>query len=540
MKISEKVKKLLLFSVPKTDDTFILNNNNNKISYDIRNEEKQKIKYIFSSYEENLKYIEKRFSVPDNNDVIIRKIKIFKNTKAFLVFYDGMVDSNAIDLTIIETLLEIPQFSENANEDEILEKLVSHNQATKVTEFDKIIDDINFGSVGLFVDKIAAGFSIDVRNWGHRSIDKPEIEQSLYGPQEAFNEMLRNCSALVRKILKTEKLICEGTKIGKVSQTRGVIMYINNIANNELVDEVRKRIDSISVDYIIAIEEVAHFLEDKTYMITNQILATERPDRVARALSEGRVALIISGSPKALIFPTNAFELMHSVSDAYLRFPYANMTRILRLFAMFISILLPSLYLAITLFHQEMIPTFLAFSISAARENVPFPSIIELLIMNFSFELIREAGIRMPGPIGSTLGIVGGLILGQAAVSAKIVSPLMIIIIAITGICSFAITDYSLEWSYRILRLIFIILASILGFYGIAIGIFLYSVLLGAQKSFGTPFLAPLISSKKGSISHSVFVNPIWKNEKRSEFLATKDDTQEPKISRKWKINKRK
>ena len=252
------------------------------------------------------------------------------------------------------------------------------------------------------------------------------------------------------------------------------------------------------------------------------------------------MALIINGSPKALIFPTNAFELMHSASDAYLRYPYANMTRVLRLLAMFITLLLPAFYLAITLYHQEMIPTYLAYSISAARENVPFPSVIELLIMNFSFELIREAGIRMPSPIGSTLGIVGGLILGQAAVSAKIVSPLMIIIIAITGIGSFATSDYSLGWSYRMIRFIFIILAGFSGFYGIALGVFLYAVLLGAQKSFGVPFLSPIASDKKGNIGHSLFVSPIWKNEKRPDFLSDKDIDNQPKISRKWKINKKK
>ena len=535
-----KIKKLFLFETPKTDNEFILENKLSGIRYDVRKEYNNTVKNVYNDYEKNLAYVEKRFSVPKNNDVVIRKIKIFKNIKAFLVFYDGMVNSDLVDQSIIETLLEIPQFSEDAWGNDILETLVSHCQAMKVSEFEQIIDDVNFGSVGLFIDKIPVAFSLDVRNWGHRGIDKPEIEQSIYGPQEAFNEMLRNSSALVRKTLKTEKLICEGVKIGNVSRTRGVLMYISDIANNDLINEIKRRIDAISIDYVIAIEEIAHMLEDKTYMITNQTLATERPDRVAKALAEGRAALIINGSPKALIFPTNAFELMHSIADAYMRFPYANMTRILRIFAMFICVLLPALYLAITLYHQEMIPTFLVFSISAARENVPFPSIIELLIMNFSFELIREAGIRMPGPIGSTLGIVGGLILGQAAVSAKIVSPLMIIIIAITGIGSFAITDYSLEWSYRILRLIFIILAATLGFYGIAIGIFLYSVMLGAQKSFGVPFLAPLTSSKKGSISHSVFVSPIWKNENRSDYLGTKDDVQEPKISRKWKINKRK
>ena len=317
-------------------------------------------------------------------------------------------------------------------------------------------------------------------------------------------------------------------------------MYISDLANDDLVKEVERRLNGIEIDYVVAIEEVSLMIEEKSLMVTNHILGTERPDRVARALSEGRVAFILNGSPRALIFPTNAFELMHAASDAYLRFPYANMTRIIRMMAMFISLLLPALYLAITLFHQEMVPTFLIFAISAARENVPFPSVVELLLMDFSFEMIREAGIRMPGPIGSTLGIVGGLILGQAAVSAKIVSPIMIIIIALTGIGSFAITDYSLGWAYRILRLLFVILASSCGFYGVAIGIFLYAVFLGGQTSFGVPFLAPLAKGKNGSLGNSVFVSPIWKREKRPDFLSAKDSKQEPKISFKWKINKKK
>lgn len=540
MKIFDIIKSLFLFRIPQANNDFVLEKNQSSIEYDIRAEREDEPEKVFNNYEDNLKFIERKFSYPTNNDFIIRKLKLFKNTKAFLIFYDGMVGSDIVDLAVIKPLLEIPQISENADKDEILEKVIAHNQASYKEKFEDIVDDVNFGSCALFVDGIDAAFSLDVRNWGHRGIEKPEMEQSLYGPKEAFSEMLRNNSALVRKILKTEKLICEGTVIGKVSKTRGVIMYISDIANNELVDEVRNRINAITTDYVFAIEEVSLLLEEKTYMITSQILGTERPDRVARALAEGRVALIINGSPKALIFPTNAFELMHSASDAYLRFPYANMTRILRLLAMFITLLLPAFYLAITLYHQEMIPTYLAYSISAARENVPFPSVIELLIMNFSFELIREAGIRMPSPIGSTLGIVGGLILGQAAVSAKIVSPLMIIIIAITGIGSFATSDYSLGWSYRLIRFIFIILAGLSGFYGIALGIFLYAVLLGAQKSFGVPFLSPIASDKKGSIGHSIFVSPIWKNEKRPDFLSDKDKDNQPKISRKWKINKKK
>lgn len=540
MNIKNKIKNMFIFNTPTTDDNFILKEKNHKIKYDVRNEHSSEVLYVSSSYDKNLEFIEKQFSVPDNNDVVIKKIEIFKNTKAFLVFYDGMVSSNLINLSIINPLLEIPQFSDNIEGTKVLKKVLVHNQTAVLKKYEDILDDINFGNCALFIDGHDVCYSFDVREWEHRGIEKPETEQSLYGPQEAFSEMLRTNSALIRKILKTEHLICEGTKIGKISKTRGVLMYIDNIANPELINEVRRRIDSITTDYVIAIEEVAMLIEEKTHFITPRILATERPDRTARMLSEGRVALILNGSPKALIFPTNAFELMHAASDAYMRYPYSNMTRGIRLAAMLITMLLPAMYLAITLYHQEMIPTFLAYAISAARENVPFPSVIEMLIMDFSFELIRESGIRMPGIIGSTLGIVGGLILGQAAVSAKIVSPLMIIIIAITGIGSFATPDYSLGWSYRILRLIFILFASIFGFYGVAIGIFIYAVFLGSQYSFGVPFLAPLTGGKNNDMNNSIFVNPVWKNENRPDYLSPLKEKQEPKISRKWKFKRKK
>lgn len=542
MKIGKLINKLLFFSKPIENDIFELKEKENKINYDVRNDKQEEIPPISKNIEDNYQYIKKRFSYPDNNDVVIRKFLIKGERKCFIVFYDGMVDTQAVDQDIIKTLLAIPLLSEeeNLHASDIIEQFVSHNQATSDIDYEKIIEEINFGSCGLFVDGFNEGFILDVRSWGHRGIDKPETEQSIYGPQEAFAEMLRNNSALVRKILKTEKLICEGIKIGTISKTRGVLMYISDLANNDLVNEVRNRLNGISMDYCIAIEEVSMLIEDNNYMITSRVLSTERPDRVARALSEGRVAFIMNGNPHALIFPTNAFELMHSASDAYLRVPYANMTRIIRVIAMLFSILLPALYLAITLFHQEMIPTFLVYAISASRESVPFPSIVELLLMDISFEMIREAGIRMPNPLGSTLGIVGGLILGQAAVSAKIVSPIMIIVIALTGLGSFATPDYSLSWSYRILRLIFIFLAGACGFYGVAIGIFLYAILLGAQKSFGVPFLAPLVKRKKGSMGSSIFVSPIWKKEDRPEYLDTKNKEQEPKISMKWRTKRKK
>ena len=535
----DKAKRVFLFP-ENTNKEFILKPNDDGIEYDVRKEKEPPAPArVFESIDENLSYIKARFTYPLNNDIVIREIRMRKGRRAFLIFIDGMVDTAVLDDSVIKSLLQLPYYADDEiykYEEEIAERFVSHSQTTATEDMEFIIEEINFGGCGVFIDGFKKGISLDIRNWGHRAIDKPTTEQTIYGPQEAFAEMLRNNSALVRKIIKTEKLISEGVKIGAVSKTRGVLMYISDIANEDLVSEARRRINSISADYVITIEEVMQFIEESSFVATTQIMSTERPDKVARALIEGRIVLLLNGSPRALIFPTTAFELSHSASDDYLRVPYVNMSRVVRLIAVFMSILLPGLYLATTLFHQEVIPTYLLYSISASRENVPFPSIIELILMDLSFEMIREAGIRMPSPIGSTLGIVGGLILGQAAVSARIVSPIMIIVIAITGIGSFATVDYSLSWSFRILRMVFIVLGSLLGYYGIAMGIFVYSVILGRRKSFGVPFLQPLPKSGSRHMSGALFVNAIWKREKRPSYLYTKDDREEQKISRKWKI----
>ncbi len=529
------IKRIFLFDASLQENKFDFNLTDSKNGTENSATVKKEVK-ISKKIKDNKTYIESRFSVPKNNDVVIKELKIKGDTKAFVLFYDGMCDGDQINEGIIKPLLEIPLFEEKKhkfNKDVILNSLIVHNQVSEKDNFDDIIDDVNFGSCALFVDGINVAFSMDVKDWPHRSVEKAENEQSIYGPQEAFADMLRGNSAQVRKILKTESVICEKITVGKVSKTRGVIMYIDGVANKSLIDEVKRRIDGISTDYIFSVEEISMYIEENPFMITGHILATERPDRVARMLADGRVGVILNGSPRALILPTNAYELLHSASDAYLRFDFANMSRILRLVATGISVLLPGLFLAITLFHEEMLPTYLLYAISASRQNVPFPSLVELLLMDFSFEMIREAGLRMPNPIGSVLGIVGGLILGQAAVSAKIVSPIMIIVIAITGIGSFATADYSLSWSYRILKFLFVISGAMFGFLGIALGIFTYSMVIAGSKSFGVPFLSP--GPSKSLVFGSLFVPPIWKTEKRHEFLKPIRRFKQPKISKKWR-----
>ncbi len=544
MSVLSLLKSLFIYKPSASYDEISLEKESINIEYDSRNvKEEVPPKEITANISDNFNEIQRIFSIPDNNDVIIKHFTIKRDIKCFLICYDGMSDIETIDDFIIKSMLEIPYIAdecENTLVRKVISKIIPHAQTSIVNSFEAMAEEVNFGSAAIFIDGINQAIVADVRKWEHRTVAKPENEQSIYGPQEAFNEMLRTNTVLIRKILKTQKLIAEGVKLGEVSKTRGVLLYINDIANEGLVNEVKKRLNSVVIDYIISIEEVAQLIEGASFIAPTQTMSTERPDRAARALTEGRVVLLLNGSPRALVFPTNAYELTHSVSDSYLRPPYANMSRIIRYLGMLLSVLLPALYLAITLFHQEMLPTYLLYAISAARANVPFPSVVELLLMDFSFEMIREAGIRMPGPIGQTLGIVGGLILGQSAVSAKIVSPIMIVIIAITGIGSFSTPDYSLSWNFRILRLAFIILAASMGFFGIAIGIFLYMTYLASIKNFGIPFLAPLPGSDKKGYFSSLFVNSIWKREYRPSYLSTKKPKQEPKISRKWDMNRKK
>ncbi|MBR5808530.1 MAG: spore germination protein, partial [Clostridia bacterium] len=334
MKIANFFKNLLIFEPPLEKKSFDLETETSNIIYDVRCEaEKKPAPTVSSDIKENLDLIKTRFSFPKNADVIIRKLLLPGEVDAFLVFYDGMVNSQLIDASLVNPLLELSLISDNKryDSDEVFESLIVHSQIKRSHDLDVIVDDINFGNCALFIDGIGEAYSVDVKNWPHRTVQKPENEQSIYGPQEAFAEMLRGNSAQVRKFLKTEKLICENVQVGAVSKTPGVIMYISDVANDDLVNEVRRRITSLATDYVISVEELSMMIEDSPMMITGHILATERPDRVARALSEGRVAIILNGSSRALILPTNAYEMTHSAADAYLRADFANMSRLIRL-----------------------------------------------------------------------------------------------------------------------------------------------------------------------------------------------------------------
>ncbi len=494
----------------------------------------------------NLKNMKEVYSIPLNSDIVLREFDITygcKPVKAFIIFFDGMTDREVINNYILKPLMvnsvmPLKDTSEKL-EDYIVRQLMPHCQVRVEKSYERVISEINFGGLALFADGLSVCFSADVKGWDHRGIEKPNNEIVIRGPQEAFNEVLRTNSAQIRKRLKDEDLIVEDVVVGKVSKTPCSIMYIRDVVNERLVAEIRRRLEGIRVDYMLDSGVLEQLIEDSTFYPSPQMISTERPDYVSELLVAGRVAVIVSGSPNVLILPTTFFDLMHSAEDTYIRYPYVNLLRIIRYIAGFLALLLPGLYLAITNYHHEMIPTDLLLAIEASREKVPFPSLLEILLMELSFELIREAGIRVPGPIGPTLGIIGALILGQAAVAANIVSPILIIIVAVTGIGSFAIPNYSLAYSIRIMRFAFIFLGVSAGFLGITLGLFLLGIWSAALKSFGVPFMAPLGPRTSGGFRDVMYKAPEWKQENRPDYLNAKRTKKQDHYSMKWKISKK-
>lgn len=554
--------KYLIFNDKQERDGFVLNENKvidcetaqNVSSMDIFNKREEEgafagcpvnddilKKNISDDIEFNGKFIKTVYDIPKNSDLVFREFNITvkdKSYKAFIVFVDGMTDRNVISNNILQPLMILSNFDIKDQQEDtagfIYSRLVPFNQLQTVNTYKEVVEGINFGGCAVFVEGLALCFLADTKNWEHRTVGEPKSETVIRGPQEAFNEQIRANTALLRKILKDKDLMVRNVPVGKRSNTPCAVMYIKDIANDSLVREVVKRVKSIKVDYIFDSGELEQLIEDSTFMAAPQIYATERPDKVAMMLAQGNVAVILDGSPFVLVMPATVTEFLHTTEDTNIRFPYVNFIRLIRILGIIIAFLLPGLYIAVTNFHQEMIPTNLLFAIEASRENVPFSSVIEILIMEFSFELIREAGIRVPGAIGSTIGIVGGLILGQAAVTANLVSPIMIIIVAITALGSFSVPSFSMSFSIRLVRFGYIILGASVGFLGIALGIVVNALMLAASKSFGVPFLVPFGPVTNGKYSDKLSRHPIWKQEKRPDYLNTKDIKSQPRISREW------
>lgn len=557
MKIKNFMNQLFAYK-EQEDYEFILPNSANNLPESEVETEKQK---IYPTLSVNIEYLKTKYNLLINSDVKIRKFAIpiqDKKVAAALLYIDGMVDETTITNSVLQPLLLknsiTMQEQQNNNkpgrisiknmrqpkinlENFIYNGLIPHNSISKESEFEEVIPKVNAGFCALFVDTIGTAFCVETKGFKGRTVSEPITESIIRGSQEAFVENIRINTSLLRKIVNNENFVIEEVDVGKVSKTKVAICYIQNIANDDLVAETKFRINNLNIDYLLSSGQLEQFIKDNPNNTFPQTIATERPDRVSSYLLHGRVAIVVNGTPFVLVVPAVFIDFLSSAEDKNLNYHFANFLKFIRAIALFFAIFLPGLYVAITNYHQELIPSELLFAIANAREAIPFPVIFEILIMEISFELIREAGLRVSSSFSTTIGIIGALILGDAAVSASIVSPILIIVVAFTGICSFAIPDFALTTSIRIYRFFYIALGFLAGFLGIAFGFFIHFILLTNLSSFGVPYFAPYIPFENLNQNNGYIMKPVWKREKRSQYLNTKRPEVADKISMEWRKN---
>lgn len=455
-------------------------------------------KKLSKDIEQNLEYLKKQFN--DCDDVVFRRIEVGEvfRVKIAFVLIDGLASKGEVSDYAIESLVhqeELKSFTLQGYKTTLLDFItkegIANVEIKEDNDFDNIINLILSGDTLLLIDGFDKGIIIGSRGWMVRSINEPVTETVIRGPRDGFTETLKTNTTLVRRRIKDTRLKVKMYKVGRRSQTDVAVLYIEDIADDKLVKEVKKRLEDVDIDSIADSSILEHLIEDNYLSPFPQIDSTERPDSVAASIYEGRVALIVDNSPFALIVPATLGTLLQSSEDHYNRWLESSAVRLIRVIATMLVILPAALYVAITAFHPGLLPTRLIYYIAASRINVPFPAVVEAMGMELVMEIIRQAGTRISGPIGSTIGIVGGLIIGQAAVEAGIVSNLMIILVAIGTIATFAIPSYELSSALRILKFGFIFLAGILGLYGVMLGVVLLGSHMVILSSFGVPFASP-------------------------------------------------
>ncbi|SME96304.1 spore germination protein [Paenibacillus barengoltzii] len=449
-----------------------------------------------------------------------------------IVCIAGLADLKMINdhiVTSIQQAYSAFERSESITGQELyqrLDKQFLSVQKYKLTQsLDDILVGVLSGDTALFIDGVDQVLLIGSKQWTGRGVEEPETESLVRGPREGFNESIETNIILLRRAIRDPKLRIDTYRIGERGKKGLVIAYIDNIVHPELIQEVKRRVESIDIDDAPESGTIEQLIQDSFLSPFPLILHTERPDKATSAILQGKVVILLDGTPFALIMPTTIVSLVQSPEDYYERWLIGSLIRILRYTAVFISLTFPSLYIALVSFHQGMIPSKLAFSIAAAREGVPFPAVIEAFLMELTLELLREAGVRLPKPVGQTIGIVGGLVIGEAAVQAGIVSPIMVIVVAVTAMSSFAIPAYSAGIAFRILRFIIMLAASMFGLYGIILTLIMICIHLSRLNSFGVPYFTPLSPSFYRDWRDMIIRAPLPMLSKRPQFLQTKDES---------------
>jgi spore germination protein KA len=476
---------------------------------------------VSAKLQDNLQFLQNIMGL--NSDVIFRSFRLSTKSgnKALVIYIESMVDKTMLQENILKPLMYDNNFaSDPKTAGESLHDLVLNSMLVAanvtITKFmSKVVTDILSGGVILMIEYLDNAFLINIRSHEQRVITEPEAEILVRGPREGFTESLQTNIVLIRRKFNSPNLIFESLNIGHLTATKISIAYLKGIAATELVNNVKQRLQKIDIDGILESGYLEEFIEDHPHSPLPQIMHTERPDRVAGNLLEGRVAIITDGTPIVLIVPMGISGFLTSPEDYYERSIIVSAIRLLRYITFAASLLLPSLYIAISTFHQEMIPSKFLISITSYGRGVPFPLLFEALLLESTLEVLREAGTRLPRSIGSAVSIVGALVIGQAAVQAGLVSPLMVIIVAGTGIASFTLPAYNLGMALRLLRFPLMVLAGSLGLFGVLFGVILITIHATSLHSFGMPYLSPLAPFQTANLKDLFTRVPWWAMDKR-------------------------
>lgn len=475
-------------------------------------------KDILPELDENYSYIKELLK--DNTDVIFRKFYVGKFSVA-LIYIDGMADKKLLDDYVMESLML--HGDRVRSKEEITNTILTVTDLKEEEKMDSALKAMLSGETMMFIDGIDKCYIIATRSWSARGVTEPSGEEVIRGAREGFVETLRFNTALIRRRIRDTRLRIEMTTVGLRSKTDVAIVYIDDIVNKDVLSKVKQRIDNIKIDAVLDSGYIEQFIEDNKWSIFPQIQATERPDVAAASIFEGRVAILVDNSPYCILAPTTLIALFQSPDDYNQRWIYSSIIRLIRFCSIFLSLLLPGLYVAVTSFHTTIVPTRLAYAMAATREGIPFPAYVEAIIMEISMALLVEAVIRLPKGLGTTIGIVGGLIIGQAAVSAGIVSPIMIIIVSVTAITTFITPNYEVVASLRIIRFTLIIAASIIGFYGLTLLSIVYLIHLIRLESFGIPYMSPIVNLRSGDLKDTLIRSPLQFFKRRPDFLKPGD-----------------
>lgn len=495
-----------------------------KNKYKNEDEKKQSFEYkniqISVKLSSNIEVLNKIFDKAP--DLVKREIKIASNPKngAILVYIANMIHSDVLENVLIKKLIAKSQSSpyDISNVDYFKYLLGVNNNSVHCSMY-KVVDEVLNGKVVIFIEGIEKAIVVDLRNAPNRDITEPDVENIVRGPREGFTEDIATNIVLIRKKIKNPYLKIEQFVIGKQTKTNVDIVYLSNIANSKIVEELRERIKRIDIDAVLGSSYLKEYIEDEPISRMPTIFSTERPDVVAGKLLDGRIAILVDGTPVVSTVPAIFSEFLETSEDFYVNFIDASFNRGIRYVSLILSIALPGFYVAITTFHQELIPTQLLVSFIKARSDVPYSSLFECFFVLLIYEILREAGLRMPRAVGQAVSVVGALVLGQSAVEAGLVSTPMVIVISTTAIASYTIPSIEMYTATVIPRFIFLFLGGFLGLLALVPALIIFFLKLISIRSFGVPYMEPLAPFVKSDFPDIIIRRPFWAKNKRSRMV---------------------